>query len=175
LTPTSSKSSAKPSELVLGVDPGIATTGVAVLRGGSKREVSRVGVIVTPAGMAGPARLAQIHREMLDLLGEERPDAAAVEQLFFASNTTTAMAVAEARGVILLAMEQSGVPVWEYTPAQVKTSLTGYGKATKAQVTRMVRAAVSLEEKLPDDAFDAVAVALCHMQSARLSPRRRIS
>ena len=98
-----------------------------------------------------------------------------MEQLFFASNTTTAMQVAEARGVILLAMEESGVPVWEYTPMQVKMSLTGYGKAPKAQMVRMVRAAVGIEDKLPDDAFDAVAVALCHMHSARLSPDRQVS
>jgi crossover junction endodeoxyribonuclease RuvC len=160
---------------VLGVDPGIATTGVAILSGGSKREVSHVGVITTPAGMAGPARLAQLHHEMLDLLARTTPEAAAVEQLFFASNATTAMQVAEARGVILLAMEQSGVAVWEYTPMQVKLSLTGYGKATKAQVTRMVRAAVGVEAILPDDAFDAVAIALCHLQSARLSPQRQVS
>lgn len=161
---------------VLGVDPGIATTGVALLRGATgKREVGRVGVITTPAGMAGPARLAQLHRELRALLDEEQPEAAAVEQLFFASNTTSAMAVAEARGVILLAMEESGVPVWEYTPMQVKSSLTGYGKATKAQMTRMVRAAVGIQAKLPDDAFDAVAIALCHMQSARLSPERQVS
>jgi crossover junction endodeoxyribonuclease RuvC len=151
-------------------------TGVALVRSRSgKREVLRCGVISTPAGMAGPKRLAVLHRQMLDLLSGAKPAAAAVEQLFFASNTTTAMQVAEARGVILLAMEESGVPVWEYTPMQVKTSLTGYGKATKAQMTRMVRAAVALEDKLPDDAFDAVAVALCHIQSARLSPGRRIS
>ena len=158
------------------MDPGIATTGIAVLSGvGGRQQVSRVGVISTPAGMAGPARLAMLHRQLLDLLAETKPDAAAVEQLFFASNTTTAMQVAEARGVILLAMEESGVPVWEYTPMQVKMSLTGYGKAPKAQMVRMVRAAVGIEDKLPDDAFDAVAVALCHMHSARLAPDRQIS
>jgi crossover junction endodeoxyribonuclease RuvC len=161
---------------VLGIDPGIALTGVAVVGGGAgSRRVSRVGVIRTPAAMAAPARLASLHQQLVDLLAETRPAAAAVEQLFFASNATTAMQVAEARGVILLALEEGRVPVWEYTPMQVKTSLTGYGKATKAQMTRMVRAAVAIEETLPDDAFDAVAVALCHMQSHKLSPSRRIS
>jgi crossover junction endodeoxyribonuclease RuvC len=116
-----------------------------------------------------------LHARMLEVVAESHPEAAAVEQLFFASNTTTAMAVAEARGVILLAMEQSGVPVWEYTPMQVKTSLAGYGKASKAQMTKMVRATLGIQEKLPDDAFDAVAIALCHLQSARLSPGRRVS
>jgi crossover junction endodeoxyribonuclease RuvC len=161
---------------ILGIDPGLATTGVAVLEGdGARRQVRRVGVLTTPAGTPGPRRLASLHRQLLDLVAEARPTVAAVEQLFFASNTTTAMQVAEARGVILLAMEESGVPVWEYTPMQVKVSLTGYGKASKAQMTRMVRALVSVPEKLPDDAFDAVAIALCHMQSERLSPGRRIS
>jgi crossover junction endodeoxyribonuclease RuvC len=165
-----------PETLVLGVDPGIATTGVALVRSsGGKRTLSRFGVITTPAGMAGPKRLAMLHGELLELVAEIRPEAAAVEQLFFASNTTTAMQVAEARGVILLAMELSGVPVWEYTPMQVKTSLTGYGKATKPQMIKMVRATVEAAEKLPDDAFDAVAIALCHLQSHRMMPGRRIS
>jgi crossover junction endodeoxyribonuclease RuvC len=125
--------------------------------------------------MAGPKRLAQLHQGLLELIQEVRPDAAAIEQLFFASNTTTAMQVAEARGVILLAMELSGVPVWEYTPMQVKTSLTGYGKATKPQMIKMVRATVDAADQLPDDAFDAVAIALCHLQSHRMMPGRQIS
>jgi crossover junction endodeoxyribonuclease RuvC len=165
-----------PETLVLGVDPGIATTGVALVRStGGKRSLSRFGVISTPAGMAGPKRLAMLHRQLLELVAETGPHAAAVEQIFFASNTTTAMQVAEARGVILLAMELSGVPVWEYTPMQVKTSLTGYGKATKPQMIKMVRAAVDATEKPPDDAFDAVAIALCHLQSHRMMPGRLIS
>jgi crossover junction endodeoxyribonuclease RuvC len=163
-------------QVVLGIDPGLATIGIALVRtNGSHRELVTVGVVTTPAGMPGPKRLASIHRDMVELAGRNPPAAAAVEQLFFASNTTTAMQVAEARGVILLAMEECGVPVWEYTPMQVKTSLTGYGRASKAQMTRMVRALVSVPEKLPDDAFDAVAIALCHLQSERLSPGRRIS
>ena len=162
--------------LVLGIDPGLATIGVAAVSArGSTRELVEVGVVTTPAGMPGPRRLASIHRDLRELAARVRPEAAAVEQLFFASNTTTAMQVAEARGVILLAMEESGVPVWEYTPMQVKTSLTGYGRAGKAQMTRMVRALVSVPERLPDDAFDAVAIALCHVQSRRLSPGRRVS
>jgi crossover junction endodeoxyribonuclease RuvC len=161
---------------VLGVDPGLATIGVSLIRvTGGRRELVDVGVVTTPAGMPGPRRLASIHADLLNLLTTMAPDAAAVEQLFFASNSTTAMQVAEARGVILLAMEERGVPVWEYTPMQVKASLTGYGKATKAQMTRMVRNLVSIPEKLPDDAFDAVAIALCHLHSERLSPGRRIS
>ena len=118
--------------LVLGIDPGLATIGVALINSsGGRRELVNVGVVTTPSGMPGPKRLASIHRDLLELVSRTHPLAAAVEQLFFASNTTTAMQVAEARGVILLAMEESGVPVWEYTPMQVKTSLTGYGKASK--------------------------------------------
>lgn len=162
--------------LVLGIDPGLATIGVALVdAGGSKKVLLSVGVVTTPAGMAGPKRLASIHHDLVELVGKTQPEAAAVEQLFFASNTTTAMQVAEARGVILLAMEECGVQVWEYTPIQVKVSLTGYGKASKAQMKRMIRALVSVPEKLPDDAFDAVAIALCHLQSQRLAPGRRIS
>src|SRR6202171_1338559 len=165
-----------PETLVLGVDPGIATTGVALVRtAGGKRTLSRFGVITTPAGMAGPKRLAMLHRQLLELVAETKPQAAAVEQVFFASNTTTAMQVAEARGVILLAMELSGVPVWEYTPMQVKVSLTGYGKATKPQMMKMVRATVDAPDKLPDDAFDAAAIALCHLQSQRLLPGNQVS
>lgn len=162
--------------LVLGIDPGLATTGVALVdTAGSRKVLLSVGVVTTPAGMAGPKRLASIHQDLVELVAKTHPEAAAVEQLFFASNTTTAMQVAEARGVILLAMEECGVQVWEYTPMQVKLSLTGYGKASKAQMTRMIRALVSVPEKLPDDAFDAVAIALCHLQSQRLAPGRRIS
>jgi crossover junction endodeoxyribonuclease RuvC len=162
--------------LILGVDPGIATTGVAVLRGsGSARVLDHVGVITTPADRDGPYRLSLLHQELTALLARHRPASAAVEQLFFASNSTTAMRVAEARGVILLALAQAGVPTWEYTPMQVKQSLTGYGKATKAQVTKMVRAILEVKGALPDDAFDAVAIALCHAQASRLMPARRLS
>lgn len=162
--------------LVLGIDPGLATTGYALVReAGSKREVTHFGILSTPARTPGPKRLAGLHGQLLTLLAEHRPDAAAVEQLFFGSNSTTAMQVSEARGVILLAMELEGVPTWEYTPMQVKLSLTGYGKADKAQVTRMVRAFTGVTAKLPDDAFDAVAIALCHLQSRRMGPERRLS
>jgi crossover junction endodeoxyribonuclease RuvC len=156
--------------LVLGIDPGLATTGFALVReSGGAREVMEVGVLTTPAAMPGPRRLAQLHSQIADLLLRGRPGTAAVEQLFFGSNTTTAMRVGEARGVILLAMEQAGVEVVEYTPAQVKTSIAGYGKATKPQMMKMVRAITGLADKLPDDAFDAVALALCHLQSRRLN------
>lgn len=143
--------------------------------GGSRHELVHVGVITTPAGTAGPLRLAALHTELAALLAEHRPVSAAVEELFFSTNSTTAMAVAEARGVILLALGQAGVPTWEYTPMQVKQSLTGYGKASKAQVVKMVRMVTGASARLPDDAFDAVAVALCHHAGRALAPARRIS
>ena len=132
-------------------------------------------MLTTPAGMSQPSRLALLYRQLADLLARVAPRTAAVEELFFASNTTTAMHVAEARGVILLSLEQGGVPTWQYTPMQVKASLTGYGKAGKPQMVRMVRAVTGAQDKLPDDAFDAVAVALCHIASERLQPGRKIS
>jgi crossover junction endodeoxyribonuclease RuvC len=143
-----------------------------VRESGGVREVVEVGVLTTPAAMAGPRRLAQLHSEVAGLLLRHRPKTAAVEQLFFGSNTTTAMRVGEARGVILLAMEQGGVEVAEYTPVQVKTSIAGYGKATKPQMVKMVRAITGIPDRLPDDAFDAVALALCHLQSRRLNALR---
>ena len=157
---------------MLGIDPGIATTGVAVLDG---TDVVHAGVISTPAGLAAPERLGLLHQELVALVDRHEPGSAAVEELFFGRNTTTAMRVGEARGVILLALHECGIEVWEYTPMQDKNSLAGYGKATKAQVERMVRALAKLPERLPDDAFDAVAIALCHRQSRRLLPQRRIS
>jgi crossover junction endodeoxyribonuclease RuvC len=164
------------AEVVLGIDPGLGTTGFALVRAaGGQREVIGAGVVSTAPGTAGPLRLLDLHRQLTAMIAAAAPDVAAVEQLFFASNTTTAMQVAEARGVILLALAQAGLPVWEYTPMQVKVSLTGYGKATKPQVTKMVRAAVTMPQRLPDDAFDAAAVALCHLQSHRLAPGRRVS
>jgi crossover junction endodeoxyribonuclease RuvC len=149
---------------------------VALLRrNGAQPEVVEANVLSTSTGRSDAQRLADLHGQLSALVEKHKPVAAAVEQLFFGSNTTTAMRVGEARGVILLTLEQRGVTVWEYTPSQVKTSLTGYGKAGKAQMMKMVRAVVELPAKLSDDAFDAVAIALCHLQSERLKPGRRVS
>jgi crossover junction endodeoxyribonuclease RuvC len=146
-----------------------------VRRSAGDNQLVDVGAITTAASTAAPERLQELHRGLTALIDRHRPESAAVEQLFFGSNTTTAMRVGEARGVILLALQQCGVETWEYTPAQVKTSLTGYGKADKAQVTKMVRAVLELPDGLGDDAFDAVAIALCHLQSRRMLPGRKIS
>jgi crossover junction endodeoxyribonuclease RuvC len=149
---------------------------VALLRrNGSKPEVVAASVLSTTTDRSDAQRLVDLHRQLCALIAEHKPVTAAVEQLFFGSNTTTAMRVGQARGVILLALEQCGVAVWEYTPSQVKASLTGYGKADKGQMMKMVRAVVELPATLADDAFDAVAIALCHLQSERMQPGRKLS
>jgi len=132
-------------------------------------------VLSTSTARSDAQRLLDLHGQLEALVLRHKPAAAAVEQLFFGNNTTTAMRVGEARGVILLTLEQCGVATWEYTPAQVKNSLTGYGKAGKEQMMKMARAVVDLPARLSDDAFDAVAIALCHLQSERLKPGRRLA
>jgi crossover junction endodeoxyribonuclease RuvC len=155
--------------LVLGIDPGTAITGYGLVRG-EREALSLVeyGTITTPAGEPLAARLVMLYQRLLELIAQQHPDAVAVEELFFAQNTRTALAVGQARGVVLLAAANAGLPVHEYTPLQVKQSLTGYGRAKKAQVQRMVRWLLHLEQiPQPDDAADALAVAICHLRAAR--------
>lgn len=156
--------------LALGIDPGTATTGFGVVReeDGAYHLVD-CGVILTPAQEPMPQRLLLLHNRLLALLATHRPDAVAVEELFFNKNVRTAIAVGQARGVVLLAAAQAGVPVYEYTPLQVKQAVVGYGRAEKHQVQEMVRILLGLDGvPQPDDAADAVAVALCHLQSFSL-------
>jgi crossover junction endodeoxyribonuclease RuvC len=156
--------------LALGIDPGTATTGFGLVRedDGAYRLVD-CGVILTPAQEPMPQRLLLLHDRLLALLAAHRPDAIAVEELFFNKNARTAIAVGQARGVVLLAAAQAGVPLYEYTPLQVKQAVVGYGRAEKRQVQEMVRILLGLEAiPQPDDAADAVAVALCHLQSFAL-------
>lgn len=150
--------------LVLGVDPGTATTGYGlVLRTGNHLESVAYGTILTPAHQPMPLRLRTIYRELCLLCQEHRPEAVAVEQLFFNRNVRTAMLVGQARGVILLAAADAGLEVGEYTPLQVKQAVVGYGRAEKHQVQEMVRVLLALRElPKPDDAADALAVAICH-------------
>jgi crossover junction endodeoxyribonuclease RuvC len=156
---------------VLGIDPGTATTGYGLVdedEAGDARLVE-YGVILTEAGVPMPERLLRLHGELSALLIRSRPDAAAVEELFFGRNVTTAVTVGQARGVVLLALAQAGLPAFDYKPAQVKQALVGYGGADKAQIQEMVRLMLRLPEiPRPDDAADAVAVAICHLHSARL-------
>lgn len=160
--------------LILGIDPGFATIGFALLQveRGAQRLVN-CGVITTPAGSPLPTRLLQISKDMEELLTAFRPDAMAVEELFFTNNITTGISVAQARGVILLEAERRSVPIFEYSPSQVKMAVTGYGKAEKRQVMEMTKRLLHLSAiPRPDDAADAVAIALCHARSftSRLQP-----
>jgi crossover junction endodeoxyribonuclease RuvC len=156
--------------LTLGIDPGLAITGYGLVRQVSDRlELVAAGVILTPKAEPLPRRLQTIYHELSGLVAAWRPDAGAVEQLFFNVNVRTAMPVGHARGVVLLALVEAGVPVFEYAPLQVKGSLCGYGRADKGQMQRMVQLLLSLDAPpQPDDAADAVAVALCHIYSSRL-------
>jgi crossover junction endodeoxyribonuclease RuvC len=156
---------------VLGIDPGTATTGYGVVEEvkGDLKPLA-FGVIRTPADQPLPVRLQLIYRALRELAAEWGPTAAAVEELFFSRNVRTAMSVGQARGVTLLALADVGLDVAEYTPLAIKQAVTGYGNADKAQVQEMVRLLLGLAEApRPDDAADALAVAICHLHSARLA------
>lgn len=152
---------------IIGVDPGTALLGYGVVDYGDHPVGTAFGAIATPSEQAMPERLLHLHASMRALLEEYRPEALAVEQLFFARNVTTAIAVGQARGVVLLAAAQAGVPIAEYSPSEVKQAVAGYGKADKRQMQEMVRVILDMEVvPRPDDAADALAIALCHGQTA---------
>lgn len=150
---------------VMGIDPGLATTGYGIVETKSAKRSFKLiegGVITTPADEPLPARLKTIYDEVRGLVATFRPEELAVEELYFAKNVKTAISVAQARGVVLLAA--SGLPVISYTPLEVKLQLTGFGRAGKGQIQGMVARLLSLREPpQPDDAADALAVALCHL------------
>jgi len=157
--------------LVLGIDPGTAATGYALVSetNGEPRLIE-AGVVRTVSGMPPAERLQEIYRQVVALAGEYRPDAAAVEEVFFSRNVRTALAVGQARGVVLLALADARVPITEYKPTQVKETVCGYGAADKKQMQEMVRLLLRLEDTLtPDDAADAAAIAICHLQRARFA------
>jgi crossover junction endodeoxyribonuclease RuvC len=153
---------------ILGIDPGTGITGFGVIEtDGVKHTLIDAGVIRTKPKTPQPTRLATIHGHIVELLSEHSPTVMSVEKLFFAQNVTTAMTVSQARGVVLLAAEQHGVAVAEYTPLQIKQAITGYGRAEKAQIQEMVRIILRLNERpKPDDCADALAAAICHVMSA---------
>ncbi|MEG0766065.1 MAG: crossover junction endodeoxyribonuclease RuvC [Pseudoflavonifractor sp.] len=153
--------------IILGIDPGFAIVGFGVLQSEQGRQVlTQCGAITTAAGLPLPTRLLQIADDLDELMVQFKPDAMAVEELFFNNNVTTGIGVAQARGVILLAAERRGVPIFEYTPSQVKQAVVGYGKADKHQVMEMTKRLLNLRAvPKPDDAADAVAIALCHARS----------
>lgn len=154
--------------IILGIDPGVATIGFGLVRAERNRnQLLRYGVITTPPGIPLSNRLLQISNDMEKLIHAFHPDEMAVEELFFTKNITTGIAVAHGRGVILLAAEKLGVPVFEYTPMQVKQAVVGYGKAEKRQVMLMTQRLLHMKEiPRPDDAADALALAICHSRAA---------
>ncbi len=156
--------------LVLGIDPGTATTGYGLVRltpDGALQSVS-FGVIVTPPHTPPQKRLMMLYNDLKELLAEHHPDSCAVERLFFQRNVSTAMGVGQARGVVLLVLAQAGLEVAEYTPNEVKQAVAGYGSADKGQVQQMVRTLLGLPEiPKPDDAADALAIAITHLHTRK--------
>lgn len=159
---------------ILGIDPGVAIVGFGLIEtGGGRQRMLQYGAITTPAGEPLAARLAQISRDMEELIDTFQPDEMSIEELFFSKNITTGIAVAHARGVILCAAEKKQLPIYEYTPMQVKQAVVGYGLADKKQVMDMTRRLLKLKAvPRPDDAADALAIALCHARSATSLLRR---
>ncbi|GAC1369874.1 MAG: crossover junction endodeoxyribonuclease RuvC [Candidatus Saccharimonadales bacterium] len=157
---------------IIGIDPGTATTGFGIIEHDHGR-ISFVdaGVITTPAGTPMPERLVTLHTELAQIIKETAPEQAAVELLFFSTNVTTAISVGQARGVILLTLAEAGLLPGEYTPMQIKQAVTGYGSAKKPQIQEMVRILLKLTHiPRPDDAADALAIAITHAQQMTLTP-----
>ena len=158
--------------LALGIDPGTATTGYGLVRLMHNGELVSVsyGIISTPKDATPSARLGMIFDDLNKLLKKHKPETAAVEKLFFARNVTTGIAVGQARGVVLLSLQKAGIETFEYTPKEVKNAVAGYGGADKRQVQEMVRALLQLDRiPKPDDAADALAVAITHLNTIRYS------
>ena len=153
---------------ILGIDPGYATTGFGLLEsdGHGNDRLLRYGVVTTPPELPFPRRLEILFDDLTELVTVTKPDVSAVEELFWGHNITTGIGVSHGRGVILLALTKAGIPVFEYTPMQVKQAVVGYGKAEKRQVMDMTRRLLHMEKVArPDDAADAIAIALCHARS----------
>jgi crossover junction endodeoxyribonuclease RuvC len=157
------------SLVILGVDPGTAITGYGVVASdGDRLQSISYGAIITPPDWPMPRRLRHIHRELSAIVAKHAPTDAVVEKLFFSKNVRTALSVGQARGVALLAAEEAGLSIHEYTPLQIKQAVVGYGRADKGQVQQMVKLLLQLDSiPQPDDAADALAVAICHAHSAR--------
>ena len=160
---------------ILGIDPGVAIVGFGLIESehGSVRML-QYGAVTTPAGLPLATRLVQIENDMTELIRQLKPDEIAIEELFFSKNITTGIAVAHGRGVILCTAERLDVPIYEYTPMQVKQAVVGYGLADKKQVMDMTKRLLKLKAvPRPDDAADALAIAICHARSATSLLRRK--
>lgn len=148
---------------ILGIDPGIGICGFGLIETSTRTNAKALdfGAVTTTVDAPLPSRLKELYDSLVEVFDQTQPELVAVEKLFFSKNITTGIAVAEARGIVLLVAEQRGLPVYEYTPNEIKKSLTGYGSATKSQMQEMVRVHLGLEKKpRPDDAADALAVAI---------------
>lgn len=154
--------------VILGIDPGYAIVGYGVVKyEGSRYTTMDYGAVTTDAGTPFPKRLELIYDGVMDVLLKWKPDAMAVEALYFQNNAKTAIAVGEGRGVILLAAQKCGVPVYDYTPLQVKQAVVGYGRAEKKQVMELTKLILNLKQvPKPDDTADALAIAICHAHSS---------
>ena len=157
--------------IIIGIDPGYAIVGIGVVEyKGNKFRTLEYNAITTPAGMPTTERLKKIYQEMSMYIDKYNPDAVAIEELFFNSNQKTAINVAQARGVLLVAVANRNIPICEYTPLQVKQSVTGYGRADKHQIQTMVKMLLGLNAiPKPDDAADALAIAICHAHSNKMN------
>ena len=154
---------------VLGIDPGTRITGYGIIeKSGSLLAHVENGCLTTRPRDSVPSRLEEIYRGILEVLEKFRPDVVAIEEAFFAKNVATSLRLGESRGVALLAASQKKLPIFEYAPREVKQAITGFGQATKEQVQEMVRRLLKLGEVAQEDASDALAVAICHSNSARL-------
>jgi crossover junction endodeoxyribonuclease RuvC len=155
--------------LMMGIDPGTATTGIAFVREEDDGSYTPVhyGVVLTPAGEPMPRRLQTIYRELTRLISVYKPDAGSIEEMFFGKNITAAITVAQGRGIALLAMTNADLPIYEFKPAEIKQALTGYGNAAKPQMQEMVKTLLKLDKiPKPDDAADALAIAMTGLQSS---------
>jgi crossover junction endodeoxyribonuclease RuvC len=157
---------------VIGIDPGTAITGFGIIKENSDGSILPLdyGVIRTESNLKTEERLVSIYRQLTEVVSRQPIESAAVERLFFQKNTKTALSVGEARGVILLALAQAGIPLYEYNPVDIKQAVTGYGRADKSQMQQMVKVLLALDAiPQPDDAADALAVAICHINQRKFN------
>lgn len=158
---------------ILGIDPGYAIEGYSIIDYiGNKFKLQMSGAVTTDAGTSFPLRLEKIYRDLDEIIKTYKPDAMSIEELFFNNNAKTAIDVAQARGVTLVVARMNGLPIFEYTPLQIKQAVTGYGRADKMQVQQMVKMILNVE-KLPklDDITDSMAIAICHAHSSKFAER----